>query len=1143
MGCDVSRACGPASNAVCCSNMSDLERANLVNIHAAAKRGNISDIELVCQLSPDRVWEMRKDRSTPLHQAAAGGHVKAVKALLEAQAPIDATDKRGNTALDYARENKRHEIVAMLSEMLEREAPPTPPHSSPAGHTLGGECAVQTPEQAHNPDDDGGGVWVISDGGASGEQATVQPEEDETAVWVSPDLSGRASSSLSAKQHAAEAERIKKEAMDRAVAHATRATGSNTAAAMQDPVKAAAYSRAAAHAQQQRESREKVAVEHTEEVLPQRTEGATAVEAQSTEGATAVEAQSTEGATAVEAQSTEGATAVEAQSTEGATAVDAQRTEGATAQAPEPHTCSKACGNYSCEHCGRQMAARVRPNGRVREKCECGGPEQDSHLRMHSDWVCIQKLEHQQLVSGLASPTVDRPSPEAAARSAAEQETSIQVEAAFQKAQASAQAEDEAHGVTFSSVRVLEFNRVVGHTDPAEGNYPLGIGDVLVRENEFSVSEFEAASHREETPQPLSEEQRMAVLGVEAGATVLHTRTEAPQESSVCAAGCRCESQDCPCVKEGIQCYDGGGELRCGCAESSQCSNPQGVSVFNEEEVARARTAKLQELNGTDAAAEADNWSELDDEAFGSEDPSVGSSVVTAGDEPLSPRTASAVHNIVAGVVAHAAIDEEERVMSPTKANCDAACDVLESHLSEVRKTDDELRDLQEQMDRLNKKSIESTEPLNRKSIEPDYRAQVVAIFEEHEPRKLNKVDKLLETYSGREPQLLEILQQKYSDNQAAQGKQGPDHRAQLVALYEEHDPTKLNKVDKLLKNYSGREELLVDLIRKKYLPKPDECATDTESVATEESATAKPPSVNTETKSRSVAEQSTAQHQTKAVSTEAVSEQISEEAQPTSVRPRLSIPKPANGVSLKPANGAAPTLANGATTATGDGPLPANGAAPSTPALDDAMRESYEALGVRCSEETSIEDVLAAWDSLKDPTPEQAIALERLTDVSSPTWNVLANKASAKAELEEPVKDPPAQMYKALGVRCSRSTSTEEILAAWDAIEDPTPEQAEALEILTDQRRPLYDAGLLEAVCKSCHGRKTFPRQVPPYIEQQCTVCEGTGVEPHYRAKNSQQKVNQLLQDCLLYTSDAADEEDSVDLGGRGFIKKKKKG
>eukprot|EP00658_Telonema_sp_P-2_P083879 TRINITY_DN918_c0_g1_i2.p1 TRINITY_DN918_c0_g1~~TRINITY_DN918_c0_g1_i2.p1 ORF type:complete len:116 (+),score=19.40 TRINITY_DN918_c0_g1_i2:329-676(+) len=32
------------------------------------------------------------------------------------------------------------------------------------------------------------------------------------------------------------------------------------------------------------------------------------------------------------------------------------------------------------------------------------------------------------------------------------------------------------------------------------------------------------------------------------------------------------------------------------------------------------------------------------------------------------------------------------------------------------------------------------------------------------------------------------------------------------------------------------------------------------------------------------------------------------------------------------------------------------------------------------------------------------------------------------------------------------------------------------------------------------------------------------------------------LMRSCLLYTSDAADEEDSVDLGGRRIIKKKKK-
>ena len=35
---------------------------------------------------------------------------------------------------------------------------------------------------------------------------------------------------------------------------------------------------------------------------------------------------------------------------------------------------------------------------------------------------------------------------------------------------------------------------------------------------------------------------------------------------------------------------------------------------------------------------------------------------------------------------------------------------------------------------------------------------------------------------------------------------------------------------------------------------------------------------------------------------------------------------------------------------------------------------------------------------------------------------------------------------------------------------------------------------------------------------------------------------INILVAICLLYTSDAADEEDSEELGGRGDIKKKKK-
>ena len=45
-----------------------------------------------------------------------------------------------------------------------------------------------------------------------------------------------------------------------------------------------------------------------------------------------------------------------------------------------------------------------------------------------------------------------------------------------------------------------------------------------------------------------------------------------------------------------------------------------------------------------------------------------------------------------------------------------------------------------------------------------------------------------------------------------------------------------------------------------------------------------------------------------------------------------------------------------------------------------------------------------------------------------------------------------------------------------------------------------------------------------------------------HYRSVSVQELFGDLLKDCLLYTSDAADEEDSVDFGGRRIIKKKKR-
>src|SRR5664280_3053743 len=50
------------------------------------------------------------------------------------------------------------------------------------------------------------------------------------------------------------------------------------------------------------------------------------------------------------------------------------------------------------------------------------------------------------------------------------------------------------------------------------------------------------------------------------------------------------------------------------------------------------------------------------------------------------------------------------------------------------------------------------------------------------------------------------------------------------------------------------------------------------------------------------------------------------------------------------------------------------------------------------------------------------------------------------------------------------------------------------------------------------------------------------TTTSPRRMSRYGMRRWSGVFQCCLLYTSDAADEEDSVDLGGRRIIKKKKK-
>ena len=65
-------------------------------------------------------------------------------------------------------------------------------------------------------------------------------------------------------------------------------------------------------------------------------------------------------------------------------------------------------------------------------------------------------------------------------------------------------------------------------------------------------------------------------------------------------------------------------------------------------------------------------------------------------------------------------------------------------------------------------------------------------------------------------------------------------------------------------------------------------------------------------------------------------------------------------------------------------------------------------------------------------------------------------------------------------------------------------------------------------------HGIKLFTGMSLCFILTSCNGQVNNG--------DKQNVIKETIQSCLLYTSDAADERSSVDLGGRRIIKKKKK-
>jgi len=101
------------------------ERFELGQLHQASADGNLAEIQRLLQTDHVKLINVFDELSlTPLMRAAMGGHVEAVKLLLEAGADINAHDDRrvGNTALN---EVAGDGSFVMIEALLEAGADPT----------------------------------------------------------------------------------------------------------------------------------------------------------------------------------------------------------------------------------------------------------------------------------------------------------------------------------------------------------------------------------------------------------------------------------------------------------------------------------------------------------------------------------------------------------------------------------------------------------------------------------------------------------------------------------------------------------------------------------------------------------------------------------------------------------------------------------------------------------------------------------------------------------------------------------------------------------------------------------------------------------------------------------------------------------
>ena len=106
-------------------------------------------------------------------------------------------------------------------------------------------------------------------------------------------------------------------------------------------------------------------------------------------------------------------------------------------------------------------------------------------------------------------------------------------------------------------------------------------------------------------------------------------------------------------------------------------------------------------------------------------------------------------------------------------------------------------------------------------------RERVTKIYQQYNPTKLGDVDKVLEKFAGRDQELIEMLEEKYSVKPSTPAVAAPQMstRERVTRIYQQHNPSKLSDVDKVLEKYAGRDQELIEMLEEKYQAAPNAAA------------------------------------------------------------------------------------------------------------------------------------------------------------------------------------------------------------------------------------------------------------------------------------------------------------------------------